>query len=393
MTKVLVLVKYFKPAYRTGGPAKAVNTIVSKLNRNSSTDIQFSILTKDRDSGDKKPFSSVEIDAWNMYLNNTQVKYVDESKLTIRRLWKEYLKGYECLYLNSLFSFKFSILPLMIAFVAKKDTLIVLAPRGELAADALKMGWLKKKMYLTFLRIFSLPQKIRWHTTNPFESEMVREKFGRNCIVSEIPDLVNPRNNGNPITQISTTNRDEHQKLRVVFLSRICKMKNLDFALRVFQRLNTSKPVIFDIYGPASIPSELKYLSYCKEIAVGIPKNVEVSFKGSILPEEVEATIAGYDLFFLPTLGENFGHVIFEALSAGVPVLLSDRTLWRNLELQSIGWDLPLVESNFVNVLNKILISDSSDLYMMKVKIRDFLVDYYDKQDLFAKSYENMLAS
>ena len=33
-----------------------------------------------------------------------------------------------------------------------------------------------------------------------------------------------------------------------------------------------------------------------------------------------------YDLLFLPTKGENFGHVILESMSAGTPVLISDTT-------------------------------------------------------------------
>jgi glycosyltransferase involved in cell wall biosynthesis len=48
-----------------------------------------------------------------------------------------------------------------------------------------------------------------------------------------------------------------------------------------------------------------------------------------------------HDLFFLPTLGENFGHIILEAFCAGCPVLISDQTPWRDLEEKGVGWDLP----------------------------------------------------
>ena len=34
--------------------------------------------------------------------------------------------------------------------------------------------------------------------------------------------------------------------------------------------------------------------------------------------------------------------MICEALIAGCPVLLSDRTLWSNLEEAGVGWDIPL---------------------------------------------------
>ena len=44
----------------------------------------------------------------------------------------------------------------------------------------------------------------------------------------------------------------------------------------------------------------------------------------------------------LPTLGENFGHVIVEAWTAGCPVLVSDRTPWRQLASHGVGWDVAL---------------------------------------------------
>ena len=44
----------------------------------------------------------------------------------------------------------------------------------------------------------------------------------------------------------------------------------------------------------------------------------------------------------MPTLGENYGHAIFEAMTTGVPVMISDQTPWRNLEQMKVGWDIPL---------------------------------------------------
>lgn len=72
-------------------------------------------------------------------------------------------------------------------------------------------------------------------------------------------------------------------------------------------------------------------------------------------------TLSAYDLFLLPTLGENYGHVIHEALLAGCPVLISNRTPWRNLEALGIGWDLPLEDpEQFRTVLQYCLDMDSA---------------------------------
>lgn len=57
--------------------------------------------------------------------------------------------------------------------------------------------------------------------------------------------------------------------------------------------------------------------------------------------------------FFVPTKGENFGHVFIEALSAGVPILVSDKTPWRDLEAKGVGWDISLhKQENFVSVID-----------------------------------------
>jgi glycosyltransferase involved in cell wall biosynthesis len=47
-------------------------------------------------------------------------------------------------------------------------------------------------------------------------------------------------------------------------------------------------------------------------------------------------------VFVLPSKGESFGHAIFEALSLGCPVLISNQTPWNNLLAQNAGIDLPL---------------------------------------------------
>ena len=73
-----------------------------------------------------------------------------------------------------------------------------------------------------------------------------------------------------------------------------------------------------------------------------MPANVTVNYAGEIHPDQVESTLRTFDLFLFPTHGENYGHVIREALSAGVPALLSDRTPWRGLEEKNAGADLPL---------------------------------------------------
>src|SRR3546814_15539936 len=52
--------------------------------------------------------------------------------------------------------------------------------------------------------------------------------------------------------------------------------------------------------------------------------------------------LSRHDIFFLPTFGENYGHVIAEALEAGLRLLICDQTPWRGLAEAGVGHDLPL---------------------------------------------------
>jgi glycosyltransferase involved in cell wall biosynthesis len=90
----------------------------------------------------------------------------------------------------------------------------------------------------------------------------------------------------------------------------------------------------------------------CQELIEQLPRHIDATIIGGIPHEHVRATLAKHDLFFLPTRGENFGHVFLEAWSAGLPVLVSDQTPWRGLEQRQLGWDISLdLPDEFARVL------------------------------------------
>ena len=61
-----------------------------------------------------------------------------------------------------------------------------------------------------------------------------------------------------------------------------------------------------------------------------------------------------YNLMFLPTLVENFGHAIVESLYFETSVLISDLTPWKNLEAFGVGWSIPLSEEcRFISAIEQ----------------------------------------
>jgi glycosyltransferase involved in cell wall biosynthesis len=74
-----------------------------------------------------------------------------------------------------------------------------------------------------------------------------------------------------------------------------------------------------------------------------------------------------------PTHGENYGHVILEALLAGTPVLLSDQTPWRNLEEAGAGWDIPLGDTDsYRRVIEQCAEMDTASYEQWRTRVREY---------------------
>ncbi len=115
----------------------------------------------------------------------------------------------------------------------------------------------------------------------------------------------------------------EGRALRMVFLSRISPMKNLDYLLRILKKVTRQMDV--SLYGTLE---NAEYWAECERLIQELPSHIVVHYYGEVNPRDVHNVFAEHDVFFFPTRGENFGHVIFESLSVGTSVVLSDQTPW-----------------------------------------------------------------
>jgi glycosyltransferase involved in cell wall biosynthesis len=81
----------------------------------------------------------------------------------------------------------------------------------------------------------------------------------------------------------------------------------------------------------------------CESIIKTLPLNVTVTATGAF-PSQTDALkiVSANHFFAMPTLNENFGYVFIEALAAGCPLLISDRTVWDDIESHNSGWRIPL---------------------------------------------------
>lgn len=323
LMKILAFNRHYLPGYKGGGPIRSLANMVDALGE----ELEFNVVTLDRDLGDSSPYSDISYDWFR--LGNANVRYLKKTDValsTIRSLCAE-IKP-DVIYLNSYLD------PLFTAriMLARKSlgAKIILAPRGEFSPGALAQKSLKKRVYIGAWKLFGMHRKVVWHASTPIEANEISAVFPEARIVVA-PDL------GGAPKPVFWEPREKDTPLRVCFLSRISPMKNLLGAISALTQVKT--PVIFNIYGPIE---DEAYWAKCLKLAETLPNHVKMEYKGQVRHDDVAQTIGQHDLFFLPSLGENYGHVFPEALGAGVPVLTSDRTPWNDLEDQGVGWSLPL---------------------------------------------------
>lgn len=326
---VLVLVEHFPPAFRAGGPTRSVPSIIRRLSHST----RFHVIACDRDAGQDHPLEGITPDVWCDTSLGPCI-YLTPGLFFLVRLRRAMTDiDHDVLYANSVFSIRYTLLPLLLRrlrLVPRKP--LTIAPRGELALGALGIRRARKRVYLWIFKRLERTAGITWHATGAAEEAEIRRLFGRAAGVVIAPNIT--------VVPAVEPPRDPKApgRLRMVFISRISPKKNLHHALRTLGRVESR--IVFHIYGPIDDPA---YWRRCQREISRLPANIDAEYGGVLSPDRVTEALSRYDLFFLPTLGENFGHAIAEALLASCPVLISDRTPWRDLTSRRAGWDLPLV--------------------------------------------------
>ena len=356
---ILTFVSWYFPGFKAGGPMQSIANLVDHL----GDEYTFRIVTRDRDMGDGKPYVDIHPGTWHT-IGKARVYYLPPELQHLHQFVRLLRKTpHDILYLNSFFDLRFTTLPLLarcLSLAPRCPT--VLALRGEFSIGALTLKANKKRAFTVVSRAIGLHSGLTWQASTEHEATDIRRTLGSVArdirIASNLPRRVPPiaekapRNPGDP--------------LRVVFLSRISPKKNLLFALEVLAYVRA--PLKFSIYGPKE---DSEYWRRCESAIKVLPPNIRAEYCGPVNPEQVIPTLSRHDLFFLPTLGENYGHVIAEAFQAGLPVLLSDQTPWRDLDAAGLGRDLPLEQKEaFARYIEEIAAQSPEQAQAMRQRVK-----------------------
>lgn len=324
---VTIFTRSYPPAYLRGGPARSLFALVETL----ADDFGFSVITSALDDPAAGPMGSVQPNRWSVF-GNAKTWYELSGRLPARRtaaLLRETKP--QLVYLNSLFDYRFAILPLLIVQVIWRRIPVILAPRGELSAGALALSSGKKHFFIVLFRLFGLHRAVSWHASTSQEKTDIERVFGADVRIHIAIDL-RIGISSECADRDYLPPRDPHS-CSLVFFARIVPKKNIATAIRAMALVKGN--IRLSVAGPIE---DEKYWAKCLELIDDLDDPEMVRYVGAIRPDDVVTFLGGFDLFVFPTHGENFGHTVLESLAAGTPVIVGRDTPWHQIETAGAGW-------------------------------------------------------
>jgi glycosyltransferase involved in cell wall biosynthesis len=231
---------------------------------------------------------------------------------------------------------------------------LIISPRGTLEAWSLKQKWLRKRFGWWFWERTNFRSATLLHATCSEEAESIR-RLGLRKPIAVIP-------NGVAFPPHTLRERDASRRT-IFFLSRLHPKKGLDLLVEAWGQIWRAHPD-WDlvIAGPDDGGFGASLIARSRDL--GIPSH-RIAFLGPLYGEAKWRAYQNADLFVLPSHSENFGNVIAEALSQGLPVITTTGTPWQGLETNRCGWWIPTGLPALLSTLDSALTEDPRTLNAM----------------------------
>ena len=358
-TPILILTDWYYPAYKAGGPITSLFNLCHFLKDH----FQFYILTSNQDL-DGKTLKDIETNQWVEGSNKEQIYYssISLSKITLNNAIQN--SNSKIIYLNSLFSFDFTIKPLW-WLRASKELQIFLSLRGMLHQQAFSQKKVKKSIFLATIKKLSSFKKTTLIASNGSELKEIQKHHLSNqtIILPNIPKL-----------HLLDENRKAVPQKVLTVVSRIAPEKNSLFAIECISKIKQN--VTVNWIGD-SIDAEFKE-AFLKLIDK-LPKNITFLFHEAQNASFIREALLTSKVFFLPTLGENFGHAIFEALATGTPAVIGLKTPFFEIESINAGFALDPKDINAnLNAISSLLGELDSKWLRLSEAARGFAKESFD---------------
>ena len=249
----------------------------------------------------------------------------------------------------------------------RHDIPLVMQPHGMLEPWALGWRSTKKRLALALYQRRDLESAALLIATAEQEAENLR-RFGLRQPIAVIPNGVDLLGGKWPSAKEATALRAER---RALFLSRIHPIKGLENLLTAWAKVRP-EGWILQLAGP----DEGGHLGDVLALAERLGISDQVQYLGEFDDQAKWAVYRNADLFVLPTFSENFGVVVAEALSQGLPVITTTGTPWEDLRIYDCGWWVEPTEAGLCDALMEAFALPAGSLAEMGERGREYVQRY-----------------
>ncbi|HEY0406209.1 MAG TPA: glycosyltransferase [Pyrinomonadaceae bacterium] len=254
----------------------------------------------------------------------------------------------------------------------KKRAPVIIHPHGMLEPWALRRSSWKKQVTGRLWEFENLRAASCLRVTSTDELRSVRT-FGLRNPVALIPHGIDVEDDASlPSAAEAEALLPALKGKRVLlFLSRVHPKKGLKMLLQAWGALGAERR---DWQLAIAGPDQGGHTDELKQLADELNLNSSVTFMGALFGEQKLAAYALAELSVLPSFSENFGVAVAEALAAGVPVMTTSGTPWKDLRERGCGWCVEANGEQLAAGLREALSLSTEELAKMGAKGRQWML-------------------
>ena len=206
---------------------------------------------------------------------------------------------------------------------------LVTSPRGAFSDWAMTSGSSFKKPFWSLLQRDAVAKTACFHATAEHEITDIRRLGFKQPIALiqngiDIPDLCPLR---------------KSPSKTILYLGRLHEGKGVDILLQAWSQIQSRYPDWRIVIAGSDVKHSQSsgYESFLLNIVRELRLN-NVDFVGDIQGQRKQGLLSSADIYVLPSISENFGISIAEALSSATPVITTKGTPWHGLVTNNAGW-------------------------------------------------------
>ncbi len=328
--KICIITPAYWPAISYGGPINSVKLIAEELVKfGDKVSVFTSAFGLNENKNKKEIINDVEV----YYFKYSTFKRWFISFSLLKELWKQ-KNNFDIFHINLVWDPISCMSGFLLALSGKK---IIISPRGTVEEELiLKRSYLLKKIiYFLFIK-FIFKKASGFHFTSEIEKDKFFEytKISKNYLIVYNPFDFNEFKKEVDKTLLQKFNLEN--KKYFLYFGRIGWKKRIDLLIEAFSEIvKNNKDFYLAIIGSA----DKDYFENLKRKikALNLEDKVILN-EETIVGDEKLVLYQNAYCFVLPSISENFGYVVLEALASKIPVIVSSGVALKNIvEKYNVG--------------------------------------------------------